>query len=72
MYTCEVCNTIVSKRYKTKHNQSKKHKLYSNLISSRYVIKNVEVSKFKDVFNPYSTAHTRKCISFTIHITLRH
>ena len=60
MYRCELCNTIVQNRNKTKHNQTKKHKYYSNLILSRYVIKNVEVSKFKDVFNPYFTTHTRK------------
>ena len=71
MYRCEVCNTIVQKRNKTKHNQTKNHKYYSNLILCRYVIKSVEVSKFKDVFNPYFTAHRRKFNFFTAQITLR-
>ena len=53
MYRCELCNTIVQERYRTKHNQSKKQKYYSNLILNRYVIKDVEVAKFKDVFDPY-------------------
>ena len=60
MYRCELCNTYLLERNKTKHNQSKKHKYHSNLIINRYVIKNVEVIKFKDVFNPYFTTHARK------------
>ena len=52
MYRCELCSTILQKRNKTKHNQSKKHKYYSNLILNRYVIKNVKVNEFKDIFNP--------------------
>ena len=66
MYRCELCNTIVQKRNKAKHNQTKIHEHYSKLILNRYVIRNVEVSKFKDVFDPYFTAHTRKISFFTI------
>ena len=68
MYRCELFNTIAQKRNKTKHNQTKKHKYYSNLILNRYIIKNVEL---EDVFNPYFTAHTRKFKFFTISILLR-
>ena len=71
MYRCELCNIITLERNKTKHNQSKKHKYYSNLIFNRCVLKNVEVIKIKDVFNPYFTAHTRKAKFFTVCITLR-
>ena len=59
------------KRNKTKHNQSKKHKYYSNLVINRYVIKNVEVIKFKDLFNPYFIEHTRKFNFFTVSTLLR-
>ena len=62
MYRCELRNTIVQKRDKTKDNQTKKHKYYPSLIINRYVIKNVEVIKFKDVFNQYFIDHTRKSI----------
>ena len=44
MYRCELCNTNLLKGNKTKHNQTKKHKCYSNLILNRYAIKNVEVN----------------------------
>ena len=65
---CDLCNTIVQKRNKTKHNQTKKHEYYSNLILNRYVIKNVEVINFKDVFNPYFIIDTRKFNLFTVSI----
>ena len=71
MYRCELGNTIVQERYRTKHNQSKKHKYYSNLILNQYVIKDVEVKKFKDVFNPYFHEHTKKFNFFTVCIILR-
>ena len=72
MYRCEVCDVILQERYKTKHNQSKKHKYYSNLILNRYVIKDVEVAKFKDVFDPYFTHHSRKFNFFTVCIIIRY
>ena len=68
MYRCELCNTIVQKRDKTKHNQTKIHKYYSNLILNRYVIKNVELIKFEDVFDPYFIEHSRKFNFFTVSI----
>ena len=70
-YRCNLCNVILLKRNNTKHNLSKKHRFISNLIVNRYVIKNVEVSKYKDVFNPYFTAHTKKFNFFTLNILLR-
>ena len=66
MYRCELCITILQERYKTKHNPPKKHRFYSNLIINRYVVKNVEENRFKDVLNPYFTAHTRKFVFFTV------
>ena len=71
MYRCELCNTIVQNRNKTEHNQTKKHKHYSSLILNRYVIKNLEIIKFKDIFSPHFTAHTSKFNFFTVSILLR-
>ena len=36
------------------------------MLLNRYVMKNVEVNKIKDVFNPYSIKHTRKLNFFTV------
>ena len=71
MYICEICDTHLLKRNKTKHEPSNKHKYFSNLILNRYFIKNVEVNKLTDVFYPYFIAHTRKFNSFTVHISFR-
>ena len=71
MYRCELCNTILQERYKTKHNQSKKHKCYSILIINRYDIKDFEVTRFNDLFNPYFIKHTKKFNFFLIYISLR-
>ena len=71
MYKCEICNTIMLERNTTKHNRTKKQKYYSNLILNRFVIKNVEVINFKDVFNPYFTKHTRKFNFFTVQFSLK-
>ena len=62
MYRCELCNTIVQKRNKTKHDQLKKHNYYSNLIINRYVLKNVKVDEFEDKFNPYFIEHSKNSI----------
>ena len=72
MYGCELCNVILQKRNKTKHDQSKKYKHYSNLILNRFVIRNAQAIKFKKVFDPYFIEHTRKFIFFTVRISLRH
>ena len=71
MYKCELCNTNMLERNKTKHNQTKKHKQYSNLILNRYVIRDVDVIKFKDTFNTYFIEHTKKNTFFKVCISLR-
>ena len=71
MYRCEFCNTIVQKRNKTKHSQSKKHTYFSNLILNRYVIKLVKVDEFKDISNPYFTEHTKKIVYFSVQVVLK-
>ena len=71
MCRCDLCNTYLLDGNKTKHNQAKKHKYCSNFILNQYVIKNVELSKFKDVFNPYLTAQARKFNFFSVSFLLR-
>ena len=70
MYRCELCSIFMLERNRTKHNRTKKHKYYSNLILNRYVIKNVEVINFNDVFNPYFFEQTKKINFYRVRITL--
>ena len=72
MYSCELCIIFILPRNKTKHRKTKKHKYYSNLILNRYVIKDVEVANYKDVFHPYFTHHSKKFKILTVCIILRH
>ena len=62
LYRCELCNTIMLERNKAQHNQTNKHEYFSNLIKNRYVIKDVEVIEFEDVFNPFFIEHTKNSI----------
>ena len=71
MYRCDLCNTSMLQRNKTKNNQSKKHKYYSNTTLNRYVTKDVEVNKFKDIFDPYFIKHTKKFNLLEVCISLR-
>ena len=54
------------KRNKTKRNKTKKHKYFSKLILNRYIIKNVEMNKFKVVFNHNFIKQTQKFNLFTV------
>ena len=71
MYRCELCNTILLKRNKSKHNKTKKHKCYSNLILKSYFIKNVEVNNFKDLFDAYFIEHTKIINFLEVCVSLR-
>ena len=66
MYRCEKCITVLQERYKTKQNQSNKKRYYSSPILNLYVIKDVEVAEYKDLFNPYFIEHTEKFNFFTV------
>ena len=60
MYRCEKCNTYLLERNKTKHNQTKKPKYYSNLILNQYVMKNVEVNKKLKTYLILTLPHTEE------------
>ena len=50
MEECNIClSKIKKKRSKNKHEQSKKRKNFSNLIITKYIVKNDESDKFKDI-----------------------
>ena len=39
----------MKKRNKNKHEQSKEHKYFSNLIVNKYIVIKEEIDKFKDI-----------------------
>ena len=53
MEECIIRLTKIKKRRKDKHEQSKKHNYFSNLITNKYNIKNGEIDKFKDIIQSY-------------------
>ena len=71
MYRCKECDTILKKKNITKHEQSKRHKYFSKLISNRYIMKDVEVCKFNEVFDRYFHNHMTKIDDFTITLCLK-
>ena len=48
---------IKQKKNKTKHEQPKKHKYFSNLVLNKYVIKDVYTNKSEDVITSYYNEH---------------
>ena len=53
MEECNISLTKRKKRSKDKHEQSKKHKFFSNLILNKYIVRNPEIDKFKDTLQSY-------------------
>ena len=45
MEQCNICLTKIKKRIKNKHEQSKKHEHFSNLIINKYIVRNDEIDK---------------------------
>ena len=67
MVKCHECNTTIrEKQNKTKHEQSKKHKYFSNLVLNRYIVKDKAVDKFKDVISSYYNEHIKKIHTFSV------
>ena len=60
MEECNICPTKIKKRNKNKHEQSKKHENFSNLIISKYIVRNPEVDKLKDIIQPYCNDHKKE------------
>ena len=50
---CHEINTTIKKKNKSKHEQTKKHKSFSNLVLYKYTIKDIAVDKFEDVLTSY-------------------
>ena len=54
------------KKKKKKHCLTNKHKIFSNLIINKYIVRNLEIDKFKDIIQPYYNNHKKKIDNFTV------
>ena len=69
MEKCNICLSKTKKRNKNKHEQSKKHKYFSNLIIIKYIVKNDEIDKFKDIIQSYYDMHKKKFDNLIVCVT---
>ena len=53
MEECNICLSEIKNKNKKKHCSTKKQKYLSNLIINKYNVRNPELDKFKDIFQPY-------------------
>ena len=69
MEECDICLTKIRKRNRIKHEQSKKHRDFlSNLIIKKYIIRNDEIDRFRDILQSYYDKHKRKFNKFSVWI----
>ena len=65
---CEISHSLLQRKNKTKHDNTKKHKYCSNLILNTYIVKDVKLDEFKDVLSKYCFDHIKKFNSFTVRV----
>ena len=54
MEECDICLTKIKKRNKNKHHQSNKHRYFLSIpIIIKYIVRNDEIDKPKDIFQSY-------------------
>ena len=66
MEECNICLTKIKKQIKNKHEQSKKHKYFSNLIIKEYIVKKDEFYNLIDMIQPCYDEHKKKFDDFTV------
>ena len=64
MEECVVCLTKTKKQNKNKHEQSKKHSFFLNLIINKTILKKEESDKFKDIIQSYYDKHKKNLMTF--------
>ena len=68
MEDCNIHLTKLKKQNKNKHEQSKKHKYFSNLIINKFIVRNPEIDKFKEIIQPYYDNHEKKFDNFSVSV----
>ena len=66
MEECDTCLSKIKNKNKKKHCLTKKYKHFSNLIINKYIARNPEIDKFKDILQSYYDNHTKKIHHFTV------
>ena len=46
MMKCEICHSLIQRKNKTKHDNSKKHEYFPNLILNTYIVADVKLDEF--------------------------
>ena len=69
MYECSICLAKIKKQNKNKHEKTMKHRYFlSNLIVNKYIVKNNDINKLKDILQSYCDEHKKKFNEFTVMI----
>ena len=67
MYECSISLAKSKKQYKNKHGKTMKHRYFlSNMIANKYIVRNNDINKFKDILQSYCDEHKNKFNEFTI------
>ena len=64
---CEICHSLIQRKIKTEHDNSKKHKYCSNLFSNTYTVKDVKLDEF-NVLSKYYFDHMKEFNSFSVRV----
>ena len=69
MYECDICLAKIKQRNKSKHENSMKHRYFlSNMIVRKYIVKNIDITKFENTLQSYCDEHKKKFDEFTVTI----
>ena len=69
MYKCSICLAKIKKRNKNKHEKTMKHRYFlSKMIVNKYLVKNNDINKFKDILQSYYNEYKKKFNEFTVTI----
>ena len=67
MYECDICRAKIKKRNKNKHEKSMKLRYFSsNMLVNKYVVKNNDINKFKNILHWYCDEHKKKFNEYTV------
>ena len=66
MEECNICLTKIKNQNKNRHEQSKKHKYFPNLIINKYIAQKPEIDNSRDIIQSYCDKHKKKFDNFSV------